>query len=155
MGPCIFIKVAPDLYRRPKNLYHQLGLKKSLRKSSIRAPRDLLNDQLVQKHGFFREKICLRRCSFFRSCVRGTSWVPREPRGGPWDPWALWTHGPYGPMGPYGPLGLWTLGPLDPPGNPGGPKISMDIIHGESYRSNGVLDHFLAGGWPWIVLHIP
>jgi len=41
------------------------------------------------------------------------------------------------------------------PGNPGGPKISMDIIHGESYISNGVLDHFLAGGWPWIVLHIP
>ena len=31
----------------------------------------------------------------------------------------------------------------------------MDIIHGESYISNGVLDHFLAGGWPWIVLHIP
>ena len=23
------------------------------------------------------------------------------------------------------------------------------------YISNGVLDHFLAGGWPWIVLHIP
>ena len=66
MGSCIFIKVAPDLYRRPKNLYHQLGLKKSLRKSSIRAPRDLLNAQLVQKHGFFREKIWLRRCSFFK-----------------------------------------------------------------------------------------
>ena len=25
----------------------------------------------------------------------------------------------------------------------------------ESYRSNGVLDYFFAGGWPWIVLYIP
>ena len=39
-------------------------------------------------------------------------------------------------------LGPWSL-------------VSFCLKSSKSYRSNGVLDHFLAGGWPWIVLHIP
>ena len=36
-----------------------------------------------------------------------------------------------------------------------GGRRSYCMFPEESYRSNGALDHFWAGDWPWIVLYIP
>ena len=78
---------------------------------------------------------------------------------GPWS-WSLVLVLGLGPwslvLGPWSlVLGRWSLVLVLVLGLGPWSLVSFCLKSSKSYISNGVLDHFLAGSWPWIVLHIP